>query len=162
MQTKTKKKTRKRGRLAVALLLSLFLLVTVGGALFFCLSVSPEQDEALFRVAGTDTVTRLYYNGEGGEEIRGLWGYTAVEWETERLHGGEICLRTSISDISPHVQNAFVAIEDHRFYRHHGVDVLRTAKAAVHKGSLQQVNGSANCSTSISWNITHQDKGTNY
>lgn len=133
MQTKAKKKTKRRGRVALVLLLSLFLLTAVGGTLFFCLSVSPEQDEALFRVAGTDTVTRLYYNGEKGEKVKGLSGYTAVEWESERLHGGEICLRTSISDISPHVQNAFVAIEDHRFYRHHGVDVLRTAKAAVNR-----------------------------
>ena len=35
-----------------------------------------------------------------------------------------------LSDISPHVVNALVATEDHRFYKHHGFDAKRTLKAA--------------------------------
>ena len=130
---KAKEKRRKAGRV-VALLLCFFFLVSIlGVAVFFALSVSPEEDEALFRAAGYDTVTRLYYHDETGEAVEGLQGYLAVEWGTERIHGGEICLRSSLSEISPHVQNAFVAIEDHRFYRHFGVDVLRTARAVVNR-----------------------------
>ncbi len=128
-----KKKAKRRGigRVIALILVSLLVLGLLGGGLFFALAVSPEEDEALFAAAGNDTVTRVYYSAEGGVTVEGLSGYTAVEWEEERIHGGEICLRSPLSEISPQVQNAFVAIEDHRFYRHAGVDVPRTLKAAV-------------------------------
>ncbi|MGH8809879.1 MAG: transglycosylase domain-containing protein, partial [Noviherbaspirillum sp.] len=32
-----------------------------------------------------------------------------------------------LDQISPHVINALIATEDHRFYEHHGVDLRRTA-----------------------------------
>lgn len=35
-----------------------------------------------------------------------------------------------LSAISPHLQRAFVAVEDHRFYRHPGVDPIAVARAA--------------------------------
>ena len=34
--------------------------------------------------------------------------------------------------ISPHVIDALIATEDHRFYSHHGIDFKRTASAALH------------------------------
>ncbi|MBP3359439.1 MAG: PBP1A family penicillin-binding protein [Clostridia bacterium] len=37
----------------------------------------------------------------------------------------------SSSDISPNLKNAAVAIEDQRFYKHHGVDIKRTFGATV-------------------------------
>ena len=36
-----------------------------------------------------------------------------------------------IADISPHLQHAFIAVEDHRFYRHPGVDPIAIARAVV-------------------------------
>ena len=41
------------------------------------------------------------------------------------LNGAENRTWTALSDIPRHVQNAFIAAEDLRFYRHHGVDVYR-------------------------------------
>ena len=32
-----------------------------------------------------------------------------------------------LNQISPHVINALIATEDHRFYQHYGIDVLRSA-----------------------------------
>jgi len=37
----------------------------------------------------------------------------------------------SIAAISPHLQHAFVAVEDHRFYMHPGIDPIALARAAV-------------------------------
>ncbi|MES2424502.1 MAG: transglycosylase domain-containing protein, partial [Pseudomonadota bacterium] len=44
-----------------------------------------------------------------------------------------------LADISPHVVAALVATEDHRFYQHHGIDLRRTAAAALRtvSGDLQ-------------------------
>jgi penicillin-binding protein 1A len=45
----------------------------------------------------------------------------------------------TLEKISPHVVNALIAMEDHRFYEHHGIDFRRTAGALVStlKGDLQ-------------------------
>src|SRR5271167_128647 len=44
------------------------------------------------------------------------------EWEQRRL--------VRLSQIPPTMINAILAAEDHRFYEHHGVDIVRTIKAA--------------------------------
>ncbi len=36
-----------------------------------------------------------------------------------------------IAEISPHLQHAFIAVEDHRFYRHPGVDPIAIGRAIV-------------------------------
>ena len=47
----------------------------------------------------------------------------------------------SLKDLPPYLPNAFIAIEDRRFYSHHGVDPLGIARAAVanilHRGVSQ-------------------------
>jgi penicillin-binding protein 1A len=47
-----------------------------------------------------------------------------------------------LSDISPHVVDALVSTEDHRFYEHHGLDWRRTASAALHTFSGDRQGGS--------------------
>src|SRR5512133_613038 len=44
-----------------------------------------------------------------------------------------------LAKISPHVINALIATEDHRFYSHHGMDLRRTASAmySTLRGSVQ-------------------------
>ena len=36
-----------------------------------------------------------------------------------------------LDDVPLHLQHAFIAVEDHRFYRHPGIDPLALARAAV-------------------------------
>ncbi|CAB3761527.1 penicillin-binding protein 1A [Paraburkholderia humisilvae] len=47
-----------------------------------------------------------------------------------------------LSDISPHVIDALISTEDHRFYEHHGIDWRRTASAALHTFSGDRQGGS--------------------
>jgi penicillin-binding protein 1A len=47
-----------------------------------------------------------------------------------------------LSDISPHVIDALISTEDHRFYEHHGIDWKRTASAALHTFSGDRQGGS--------------------
>ncbi|MCA8412431.1 transglycosylase domain-containing protein [Burkholderia multivorans] len=47
-----------------------------------------------------------------------------------------------LTQISPHVVDALIATEDHRFYQHHGLDWRRTASAALHTFSGDRQGGS--------------------
>ncbi len=47
-----------------------------------------------------------------------------------------------LAKVSPNVVKALVATEDHRFYEHHGIDLKRTASAALHTFSGDRQGGS--------------------
>ncbi len=64
--------------------------------------------------------TTVIYAQSGGEMV-----------EVEQLHGSENRIWSNIDDISPYLQNAFVAIEDQRFYKHNGVDIKRTLHSVL-------------------------------
>lgn len=105
-------------------------------------------DEMLFSLARGSHTTRFYYHdphaaSEGGvgnatdilpsvslQSVLPI-GYRAVEWEGQRIHGGSNSIWCEYQDIPQAMKDAFVAIEDKRFFQHEGVDWLRTAKAAA-------------------------------
>lgn len=70
--------------------------------------------------AEQDATSKFYYMDENGN---------AVELEEERIHGSENRIWASSSEIPEYVKEAFVAIEDHRFWDHQGVDWYRTLGA---------------------------------
>ncbi len=75
-----------------------------------------------------DQTTSIYYmDYTDVERTTGNW----VEWEEERIHGSENRLWVSYKDIPDHLINAFVAIEDQRFWDHSGVDWKRTGGAVL-------------------------------
>ncbi|CAN0625612.1 penicillin-binding protein 1A [Burkholderia multivorans] len=47
-----------------------------------------------------------------------------------------------LAQISPHMVDALIATEDHRFYEHHGLDWKRTGSAALHTFSGDRQGGS--------------------
>ncbi|HKR44618.1 MAG TPA: transglycosylase domain-containing protein [Paraburkholderia sp.] len=48
----------------------------------------------------------------------------------------------TLNEISPHVVDALIATEDHRFYQHHGIDLQRVAAAALHTFTGSRQGGS--------------------
>ena len=73
-------------------------------------------------VANQGRTTKLYYyDGDGN----------AIELENERIHGAENRIWVPLDEIPEDVRNAFIAIEDHRFYEHKGVDFRRTGGAVL-------------------------------
>ncbi|TKC89210.1 penicillin-binding protein [Trinickia terrae] len=48
----------------------------------------------------------------------------------------------TLAEISPHMVDALISTEDHRFYEHHGIDLRRTASAALHTFSGDRQGGS--------------------
>ncbi len=67
-----------------------------------------------------DRTTRLYYYDESGKEI---------ELDEDRLSGYENALWCPLEEMSPYLINAFISIEDKRFYEHAGIDWIRTGSA---------------------------------
>jgi 1A family penicillin-binding protein len=47
----------------------------------------------------------------------------------------------ALADISPHLRNAVVAVEDHRFFRHRGIDVLGIGRAAARNLTRRSLEG---------------------
>jgi penicillin-binding protein 1A len=48
----------------------------------------------------------------------------------------------TLKEISPHMIDALISTEDHRFYQHHGIDWRRTVSAALHTFSGDRQGGS--------------------
>lgn len=64
--------------------------------------------------------TSLFYEDKNGNEI---------ELEEDRLHGSENRLWAEYKTIPQNLVDAYVAVEDQRFFTHDGVDLKRTASA---------------------------------
>lgn len=66
--------------------------------------------------------------------------------------------RVTLAEVSPHVVNALIATEDHRFREHHGIDVKRTVGALFHTatGDLQ---GGSTITQQLARNLFPEDIG---
>lgn len=107
------------GVLATLVLTGIILL----SAFFLYMKYGIDDGLDIEALAGEQNLTtKLYYTDESGEE---------KEWESERLFGTENRIWIPLSEIPKQVQQAFIAIEDHRFYEHNGIDARRTAGAVL-------------------------------
>lgn len=122
------KNTKKRRILTVILSsVSMLFVGIIAFLLIYSKTIDYSFDEALFSATKSSNVTKLYYDSENGaldldsyvpklyEEI---YGITRKEW-------------VSYSEISESFKNAFIAMEDRRFFEHSGVDLKRTLGAVL-------------------------------
>ncbi len=119
-----KKKRSKAKRIILGVFISLILLVALSAVAFgaYLEKIADEEfDLSLFKLESTNSATKFYYM-ENGE-----W----VEWADARIYGSKNYEFIPIERIPENMINAFVAIEDKRFFKHSGVDFLRSAEAAV-------------------------------
>lgn len=83
--------------------------------------------------------------------------------EMDRLYDDENRIWVSLDDIPKNLQNAFIAIEDERFYSHKGFDVKRTFGAAVTytvnkiTGSNKKTYGGSTLTQQLIKNLTDED-----
>lgn len=159
MKQKEKKPFSRIGRLVfIVLSIALALLLALCAALYVYLSatVDTEEDLTQFALARGSRVTRLYYDATEGDDT-----YVPLEWQEESLTGSEKRIWTELEDMPSELWQAFVAIEDKRFFRHHGVDILRTGKAAANYflGFDGQFGGSS-ITQQLMKNLTGEKKRT--
>ncbi len=84
--------------------------------------IDTDIDMSIFEDVGSDTVSRIYYFDDNG---------IAQELENEQIYGSHVTVYEDLANIPKNLQNAFIAVEDKRFYRHSGVDWYRTASAGL-------------------------------
>ena len=71
------------------------------------------------------------------------------------LYGSENRVYVALGQIPEHVQNAFIAAEDQRFYEHHGVDIVRLFGALWHDIRTMSLEQGASTITQQLIKLTH-------
>ena len=149
------KTRRKRTAAAVTVYLLLTAVMTLficAAALFFYMrfGIDPSLDaDMLF--SGKGLTTRLFCTDAAGN---------TVELTDQRLSGGENRIWIDGEDIPDHVKKAFIAIEDHRFYDHPGVDVIRTGGAILHFFAPSGSYGGSTITQQLIKNLTGDNSPT--
>lgn len=95
-------------------------------ALYIKNYVDTDIDASILSTSGTDSTTRIYYMDYTDRENR---VGTAVEIEDQRIYSSDNSIWVSYSQMPKDLIDAIVAVEDHRFFSHNGVDWITTVKA---------------------------------
>ena len=100
------------------------LLILIASFLFYFLTLNKEIDLSLIKKESSSITRIFYFDYENRKERQG----EAVELSDEAIFSYK-SEWTPIYDMPQNLVNAFIAIEDKRFFDHFGVDFLRTGKA---------------------------------
>ncbi|NDO19161.1 PBP1A family penicillin-binding protein [Lachnospiraceae bacterium MD329] len=116
--TEKQLRTRKRVRLVFFVTLFIFIIVTSGITMGMYAAVSREIKDMNIQNLALNYSSFIYYEDESGNPQ-----------ELEQLQGEDNRIWIDSSQIPQIMKDAMVAIEDERFYKHHGVDIKRTVGA---------------------------------
>lgn len=98
-----------------------------------------------------DQTTKIFYTDENGE---------IVEVEDQRIYGTENRSWVAYSSMPKTLIDAFVAIEDERFWEHNGVDWKRTFGAVLQFAGGNDSYGGSTITQQLIKNITKEDDTT--
>ncbi|MGM9626053.1 MAG: transglycosylase domain-containing protein, partial [Eubacteriales bacterium] len=116
--------------------------------------IDPTIDSSLLTTS-QDLTTCLYYM-DYSENPLGV----PVEIEDQRLHSTENRLWVSYQDLPQDLIDAFVAVEDHRFWTHKGVDWYATIGATFNFLTGQGSRGGSTITQQLVKNLTQDDDVT--
>lgn len=151
---KSKNQTPAQKRLSVIGRVLLGMVMIVGVVGIVCFSVmaiygySVVYGDPVFDLeeeASSQNQTSFIYGTDDGKEV-----------EITRLHGEENRIWVNLDDMSEYLPEAFIAIEDKRFYKHHGVDWIRTIGVFV----KQNNQGGSTITQQLIKNLTDDNKVT--
>ena len=110
------------------LLIGLICAIIVGSvfAIYINNYLDLEIDPSTIVQINSDSTTRIYYMDYATEEDRINRNGTPVEIEDQRLYGTENAIAVSYSQLPKNLINAFISIEDKRFWEHNGADWIGT------------------------------------
>lgn len=151
---KSKNQTPAQKRLSIIGRVLLGMVMIVGVVGIVCFSVmaiygySVVYGDPVFDLeeeASSQNQTSFIYGTDDGKEV-----------EITRLHGEENRIWVNLEDMSEYLPEAFIAIEDKRFYKHHGVDWIRTIGVFV----KQNNQGGSTITQQLIKNLTDDNKVT--
>lgn len=167
--TKDDKKSRKKPkkqrsrfkRVLIALgkaIVALFLVGVITGSI-----VVTALTVYVMKATETDSEISLEKEAVQTSGITTIYGQQDGEWiPLSKISGGTKRIWCDITDVPKHVKNAFVAIEDKRFYEHEGVDFKRTflafANMILHFWDSNQ--GGSTITQQLVKNLTNDDRQT--
>lgn len=126
------KAERKRKKHVLRIFLSVAfattLLLVLGLSVIVYTRFETEVDTSLFGMQIADSTTRFYYCDSGVDHT---YDEARVVELDETLKGTRTILYCQFEDMPTALWQAFVAIEDKRFFEHEGVDAYRTVAAAA-------------------------------
>lgn len=111
--------------------------------------ILPEADLKLDEYNPNLTSTMYYKDPDTGDYV-----------EMQDLYAEENRVWVKIEEMPQDLLDAAVAIEDKRFYKHHGVDWIRTAKAVLCMFTGTDVQGGSTLTQQLIKNITTEDDVT--
>lgn len=120
-----------------------------------------EIDPSTLLMVDQDTTTRVYYMDYETLDDRLIRNGTPVELEEERLYGSVNSLWADYDSFPENLKNAFIAVEDHRFKTHNGVDWIGTSKAVANYFiGFDELRGASTITQQLVKNITGDDDFT--
>ena len=147
---------KKKLKIALIVVMAIFLVAVISFLIFF-FSLNREIDLSLIK-SGASSITRIYYFDYEDREKR-IGKSQELEQEAIFLNKSEW---SSIYDIPTYLSNAFIAIEDKRFFDHGGVDFLRTGKATLNYifGKDKSSYGGSTITQQLIKNLTGDNEST--
>ena len=172
MSAKKKRKKKRRGRGVGTVILTVFLflfmvsVITVGVVAVTVLSDlkliswgkgKPVEEE----IAGVDYLDLdNYLSNQAKTTIIYCYDTEGNLIEDTRLHGSENRLIASLDEIPKNMINAVIALEDHRFRNHNGVDWYGTARSIVYDVTGKDMQGGSTITQQLIKNLTGENKRT--
>lgn len=119
---------KKVGNTILKILLGIIIVIAVVGVI--CSSVLFVYG---YSIVHGDVVFNLDDEASSQNQTSFIYGYDDNNEPVEitRLHGEENRIWLDIDDMTPYLSKAFIATEDERFEKHHGVDWIRTIGVMV-------------------------------
>lgn len=94
-------------------------------------NIDPDVDLSQFSISNTNQTSRMYYMSYDSLEDRQNRTGIEIELEDQRLYGSDNSIWVSYTKIPDDLVNAFIAVEDKRFWSHNGVDWKSTIYSVV-------------------------------
>ncbi|MCF0124047.1 MAG: PBP1A family penicillin-binding protein [Ruminiclostridium sp.] len=152
---KTKRKRKKSGR-GFKIFITIVLVFVITMAMLACMAAAyiknvilPEADLKLDEYNPNLTSAMYYKDPATGNYV-----------EMQALYGEENRVWVNIEEMPQDLLDAAVAIEDKRFYKHNGVDWIRTVKAVTCMFTGADVQGGSTLTQQLIKNITTEDDVT--
>ena len=166
VSVKKKRKKRKQMSAGLTVFLTVFLIcfmiaVVTGGSIVLTvfndlgfIGAGILEDD----VAGIDYIDLdEYIANQSQTTIVYAYDKKGKEVEIARLHGSENRMWVDLTEVCQYLQDAFVAVEDKRFFEHDGVDWIRSIGGVIKSGFSQ---GGSTITQQLIKNLTGENEAT--